>query len=101
MSKQTELLAEKRTHLAEKRTELARERTWMAYIRTGTTVILFGLAFIGFSKENMFLFYSGVGAIIVGFIMIINAMQRTVRHTHEIEKIKSFFGRLIRYRFKK
>ena len=101
MSKETELLAEKRTHLAEKRTELAHERTLMAFVRTGITVVLFGVAFIGLSKDNQFLFYAGIAAIAIGIIMVIIAVRKGIKHLADIDRIRRFFGRLIKHKFKK
>ena len=101
MANQNELLAEKRTHLAEKRTELAQERTMMSFIRTGTTVVLFGIAFFGFSDKNQFFIYAGVRAIAAGIIMIGIAIHKSIKHTMDIHNIREFFGKMIKHKFKK
>jgi uncharacterized membrane protein YidH (DUF202 family) len=96
------LLSEKRTHLAQKRTELAYERTIMAYLRTATTVILFGIAFLGISTTtDGFLFYAGIGAITVGILIVLFAINKAITHSQEINKITGFFGKIINFKFKK
>lgn len=97
-----DLLAEKRTHLAEKRTELAYERTVMSYLRTAATIILFGIAFIGFSKAKYDFFYdAGWTALIAGILFTMIAIVRGIKHSNEIRKIQNFFENVIEYRFKK
>lgn len=96
------LLSEKRTHLAEKRTQLSYERSVMAYIRTAITLTLFGIAFFGLSKVSGDFFYSaGIGAIIIGMVFAIVAIERAVKHSKEIKKIEGFFERLIKFEYKK
>ncbi len=96
------LLAQKRTYLAEKRTELAHERTLMAYVRTATTLILFGVGFLGFSGLKMvFFFYAGWSAICAGFLFIGIAIVRGIKHFRELGKIKKFFKKLKVYNERK
>ena len=102
MAEKEGLLSEKRTHLAHKRTELAYERTIMAYLRTATTVILFGIAFLGLAESTKdFLFYAGVGAITIGILIILFAIKKAIKHSKEIEKITSFFGKIINFKLRK
>ena len=93
--KHSMLLSEKRTHLAQKRTELAHERTIMANVRTATTLTLFGIAFFGFSKIRLDMFYiAGIIAVTAGIILGFFAIERAVKHSKEINRIKSFFERI-------
>jgi len=95
--KKSVLLAEQRTHLAQKRTELAHERTVMANVRTATTLILFGIAFFGLSKERGdFFYFSGIVSIILGVFFAFFALERALKHSREINKIKGFFGHLLK-----
>lgn len=90
-----ELRDEKRTRLAEIRTELAHERTMMSDLRTSSTVILFGIAFIGFSKVNWdFFFNAGIIAIALGIIFFLSAVQRGWKHSREIKNIQNLFSRI-------
>jgi uncharacterized membrane protein YidH (DUF202 family) len=100
-NKRSDLLAEKRTHLAQKRTELAHERTIMSYFRTAATIILFGIAFLGLSKTGAdLLFYSGVAAVTLGLLLFVVAIFRSVKHSREINRIKEFFAKVIKFKFK-
>jgi len=102
VSKKLELMYEKLTHLAEKRTELAQERTINAYVRTAATVILFGMAFVGFSGEQgAFFLYGGWIAIFVGFGFIVQSIKQSVKHSKDLARIKRFFARLIEFEFKR
>ncbi|MFH2028489.1 MAG: DUF202 domain-containing protein [Nanoarchaeota archaeon] len=95
MGKKSELLAEQRTHLAQIRTELAYKRTINADLRTSATMILFGIAFIGFSKDRWdFFFISGICAIIVGIIFIVTGAKEWVKHSNRIQDAKEFFEKL-------
>ena len=91
----TELLAEERTELAAKRTELAHERTFLAYMRTATTLILFGMAFLGFSRNYDWLFYAGWASIISGVGFLIIAVVRSQKHSNEIGRVTRFIKRII------
>lgn len=96
--KDVDFLAEKRTELAEKRTEMAHERTMMANLRTATTLILFGIAFLGFSEERFdFFFVSGVLAIFLGVVILVFAIASGARHSREISRLKGFFGGIVRH----
>jgi len=97
MSKKEEREAEERTKLAEKRTELAHERTVLAYIRTGTTVILFGIGFLGFSQiRGDFFYYSGIISVVIGTVFLIFSINRGIEHLREIKRIKSVLGRVFK-----
>lgn len=98
----SDLLAEKRTELAEKRTELAQERTIAAYVRTAVTVFLFGVAFMGLSKEHGdFFFYASIGSLVIGTLFGVQAALRSFKHSKELNKIKEFFGKRIKSGFSK
>jgi len=89
MSKKLELLAEKRTRLAEIRTELAYRRTMSADLRTASTMILFGIAFIGFSKVIWdFFFTAGTIVIFVGVIYLVSALSVLWKHSRLIKSLK-------------
>ncbi|MBU2638646.1 MAG: DUF202 domain-containing protein [Nanoarchaeota archaeon] len=96
MAKRGDLLAEKRTHLAEIRTELAYKRTRSADLRTSLTMILFGVAFIGFSQLRWdFFFIAGLLAVGFGCLFLIIAAVGWAKHSREIKRIKVFFNKEI------
>jgi uncharacterized membrane protein YidH (DUF202 family) len=97
MVKKRTIMAEQRTQLAEKRTKLARERTVTAYIRTSATIILFGFAFVGFALESgsKIFFYTGLGAIILGGIIGLLAVQRGISHSKDIQRIRGLLETVI------
>lgn len=77
---------EKLTKLAKERTKLAYERTIMAYVRTATTVVLFGMAFLGFSKTiGDFLYWSGIASIAVGVLFLLLAIYTSTTHYKKIK----------------
>lgn len=91
MAKKRDEGLDKQTELAQKRTEMAYERTVLAYLRTSATIILFGIAFLGFTKEKGFLFYAGIVSIVIGVSLGIIALDRTFKHSREIKLIKYYF----------
>ncbi len=102
MAKKRDLLAEKRTELAEARTDLAHKRTVMADLRTLATTILFGLAFLGFSKvKGDFFYIAGIIAVAMGVFFLMGAVHSLIKHSKRIKEIKEFFDELIRYNYKK
>ena len=87
-------MAEKRdeiANLAHKRTELAHERTLLSYFRTSATLLLFGVAFLGFREKSPFYLYGGWVAIVLGILFIIVAIHRALHHQREIRKIERIF----------
>jgi uncharacterized membrane protein YidH (DUF202 family) len=85
-------LPDKNTELSEKRTEMAYERTVLAYLRTSATIILFGVAFLGFAEtRSEFLFYAGIVSISVGVFFGFIAFHRGLVHLKEINRIKEYF----------
>ncbi|MBD3310181.1 hypothetical protein GF351_03100 [Candidatus Woesearchaeota archaeon] len=97
MAKKSEILAEKRTQLAEVRTELAYKRTMSADMRTTATLVLFGIAFIGFSEFSWdFFFTAGVAAIILGVIYLVSALRVGLKHSRKIRIIKDVFNKILK-----
>jgi len=56
--------------LALERTKLAEERTQLAYIRTGITLLLGGLAFVGYFRTDPFFSYVGYATIVVAVLFM-------------------------------
>lgn len=78
--------SKKRTKLAGERTRLAYHRTIMAYIRTATTVILFGIAFLGISKKLWgFFFTTGLISVAVGLVFIFLAIIAGIKHARMLK----------------
>ncbi len=67
--KRTEL-AQERTDLAHERTKLARQRTKQAYIRTSLSLILAGLAFLGFHIHQWWFLFVGTVSLACGIAML-------------------------------
>lgn len=102
MAKRSDLLAEKRTHLAEIRTRLAYRRNMSADLRTSATLMLFGIAFIGFSEQRWdFFFNSGITAVSVGIIYMIAALRILIETSKKIRSVVNFFEHKINFRYKR
>jgi len=81
---------EKLVHLAQKRTELAHERTILSYVRSAATMTLFAIGFFGLSQNRWdFFFGSGAFAVLIGLSFLVIAVFRWLKHSREIEEIKS------------
>ena len=78
---------DEQTLLAHKRTELAHERTTLAYIRTAASLILFGIAFIGFEGQSRLFLYVGFTSLAFGFIFLFVAILSYRKHNKEIGNI--------------
>ena len=61
---------EYRDKLAVERNRLAEERTQLAYIRTGVTLLLGGLAFVGYFRTDAFFSYIGYAVIVVALLFL-------------------------------
>jgi len=80
--------------LAHIRTDLSRERTVLSYIRTSTSLILFGIAFIGFQEQDLWFIYVGWGSVLFGFLCLLVSVERAMVHRKRHRWLKSLFGRI-------
>ncbi len=97
MADKLRILADKRTQLAEIRTELAYRRTISADLRTTATMVLFGVAFLGFAEEKgSFFMISGAIAILVGIVFLLGALNSWMLHSKQISLIKVFFDKMLK-----
>ena len=67
--------------LAYKRTQLARDRTILAMIRTSISLMLPGIAFIGFAEKSEIFYPIGIASIIVGIFFLILTIRFYIKHT--------------------
>ena len=65
--------------LALKRTQLA--RTILAMIRTSISLMLPGIAFIGFADKSEIFYPIGISSIIVGIFFLILTIRFYIKHT--------------------
>ncbi len=80
--------------LAHIRTDLSRERTVLSYIRTATSLILFGIAFIGFQKQYHWFIYVGWASVLFGVLCLAVSVHRAMIHRKRHRWLKSLFGRI-------
>jgi uncharacterized membrane protein YidH (DUF202 family) len=68
--------------LALKRTQLARDRTILAMIRTSISLMLPGIAFIGFADKSKIFYPIGITSIITGIFFLILTIRFYIKHNN-------------------
>ena len=68
--------------LALKRTQLARDRTILAMIRTSISLMLPGIAFIGFADKSEIFYPIGIASIITGIFFLILTIRFFIKHNN-------------------
>tara|TARA_B100000029_G_scaffold399762_1_gene398541 strand:+ start:526 stop:768 length:243 start_codon:yes stop_codon:yes gene_type:complete len=71
-----------KTKLALKRTQLARDRTILAMIRTSISLMLPGIAFIGFADKSKIFYPIGIASIITGIFFLILTIRFYIKHNN-------------------